>query len=159
MVEQSQIQAAKRHLFNTAATTFTILAAIALLPKPKGQALVDNLHIIGDSVTAIMGAVSNIWLLLGPVVLGICYRGAFTAGSFLSQVKQIITKAASNTVQGGEAKAALVQAVDGMVVNNSDAKSTDIKVAIVNAAAKISDKVVAPDLASNPNTASNVVSS
>ena len=89
MAEQSQVQAAMRHVYTAAGTTITIMGALALLPPEKVQPAIDALHRMGDDVKDFMGAASILWGIIGPVIMFMAGKGATFAAAFPNQVKAI----------------------------------------------------------------------
>lgn len=91
---QNQVNAVMRHAYTAGGTLFTILATLALIPQEKVAALMTSLHQIGDAVNQITGALSAMWIILGPLAIGLAAKGAAFAASFRSQLKSVTSQAA-----------------------------------------------------------------
>lgn len=156
--DKAQTDAVMRHVYTVGGTTFTIFAALALIPQDQVQPALDALHQVGDGLTTVFGGLSKLWIILGPVAIGLAAKGAGVAATFSHQVRAMIAKAGSDSPQADQAKVALVEAVSNMATGSRSAQAAQAKEALVNAAAALPEveKVVAPTLAANPATAQNV---
>lgn len=86
---QNQVSAAIRHLVTAGGTAFTILGAFALLPADKVQPAIEGLRAVGDDVNKLMADLGSLWLILGPVAIGLAVKGATFAASLKGQLRSI----------------------------------------------------------------------
>ena len=86
---QNQVSAATRHLVTAGGTAFTILGAFALLPADKVQPAIDGLRMVGDDINKLMADLGSLWLILGPVAIGLAIKGATFAASLKGQLRSI----------------------------------------------------------------------
>jgi hypothetical protein len=84
-----QVDAAMRHVYTSGASVFTVLSVFALLPSDQVQPAIDALHRLGDDIKALMGDLSALWIILGPVVIGFVAKAAAFSASLRSQLKAV----------------------------------------------------------------------
>ncbi len=84
-----QVDATMRHVYTSGATVFTVLAALAIMPADQVQPAIDALHKVGDDVKALMGDLSALWIILGPIVIGFVAKAAAFSASLRSQLKAV----------------------------------------------------------------------
>lgn len=137
----NKVNSGVRYSGTVLATTFTIMAALSLISPDQLVALKTNLETLKTSVVTGYGALVNMWIILGPVAIGVAAKLGWNSSGVQAMAGKLLTIAA----------------------NKADPeKATEAKVAIVNAAASKeigSQGVVNPELAANPATSSNVVAS
>lgn len=135
----NKLNAALRYGGASAGTLFTIFGTLQFVSPEQAQDLITQVHVLNDSVLTMYGALTKMMVILGP--MGVMVAGYFGVKS--SSVKEL----AGKLLRIAANKAAPEQALEA-------------KVAIVNAAASPdigSQGVVNKELASNPQTAGNVV--
>lgn len=114
MADSKQINAVMRHVMTAGATVFTLMGAVALIPADQVKEATDALQRIGNGLQEVIGGVSTLWVIIGPVVVGIAMRGAGIAASFRSHLKSV-TDAAEQEPDKKAALAAATANVSGVV--------------------------------------------
>lgn len=135
----NKLNAALRYGGASAGTMIGVFGAMQFVTPEQAQELVVQVHVLNESVLTMYGALSKMMVILGP--MGVVVAGYFGIKS--SSVKEL----AGKLLRIAANKASPEQALEA-------------KVAIVNAAASPqigSQGVVNKELASNPQTAGNVV--
>jgi hypothetical protein len=140
---QNKLNAGLRYTGTSAFTLFTILGVLSLITPEQLAELKTQIDVLGQSILTGYGALTKMWIILGPVGAGLMLKLGIQ----------------SSTVQ------ALAQKLLGIAKNDQDPKATDAKVAIVSVAAD--PTVVGPrggvvasaEIAANPATPANVVAS
>lgn len=88
-LDPGQLDAGLRHLGTAAATGGTIVAALGLLSADEAHAVVDKLQDVGTHVKAIMGDLSAIWVIVGPVAAVWMGKMAASSASLRNQLKSV----------------------------------------------------------------------
>lgn len=86
---QNQTSALVRHAVTAGGTAFTILGAFALLPADQVEPAITALRVIGDDVNKLTGDLGALWLIIGPVAIGLASKGAAFAASLKGQLTSI----------------------------------------------------------------------
>lgn len=137
----NKLSSALRYGSASAGMAFTLLAVLSLLSPDQVVTLKANVETLKTSIITGYGALVNMWIILGPVAIGVAAKLGWNSSSVKALAGKLLT----------------------IATNKSDPKSaTEAKVVLVNAAASKdigSQGVVNPDLASNPATSGNVVAS
>jgi hypothetical protein len=136
----NKLNAGLRYGATVGGTAFALMGVVSLLSPDQVAELKTQLEIFNQSVFSAYGALTKMWVILGPVAIAFCVKLGIS----------------SSTVKGLAGKLLRIAA------NAADPKATEAKVAIVNAAASPtigSQGVVNPELAKLPETSANVVSS
>lgn len=134
----NKISSLKRYGVTAGATALTVLSALQLLSPEHLADLKTQADIFNHSIYSAYGALTHMWLIVGPVMVGIAVKMGWNSSS----VK------------------ALGDKLFGIAANAKDPASTEAKVVIVTAAASPaigSQGVVNPEMAANPATPGNVV--
>lgn len=84
-----QVDATLRHVYTSVATIFTMLSVLAIVPADQVQPAINALHRVGDDVKALMGDLSALWIILGPIVIGFVAKAAAFSASLRSQLKAV----------------------------------------------------------------------
>lgn len=137
MPASTQVNAAMRYLGSNAATAFAVLALMGMLTPEQVTALNAAMNDFTTGIGMVVSSASKMWMILGPL-----------AAFWLAKVG-----IQSASVQG------LVGRLLQIAQKEATPEATQAKVAIVNAAAALPEveKVVAPELATIPATAPEVV--
>jgi len=134
----NKLNSAMRYGGTAASAVFAVMGALSILTPDQVTTLKADIETLKTSILTGYGALVDMWVILGPVgVLVLAKIGWNSSG-----VKAMAGK------------------LFAIATTPSDPKSTEAKVAIVNAAASPaigSLGVVNKDLAANPETSANVV--
>lgn len=95
-ITDTQLNAALRHVYTVGGTVFTLLATFALIPQEQVQPALNALHQIGDGLKQVFGGVSALWVIIGPVIIGLAGKGAVSAATFKNQLKSVTNGAAAD---------------------------------------------------------------
>ncbi len=128
-----------RYAGNAAATLFTVLGALSVIPQDKVADLVSALHQFNDSIVTAYGALLKMWVILGPVAIVLLAKMGISSSTVAAMLERIKIIAAADTPEAKAAKVALVSA------------AADPKLGTV--------AVINPALAPVPSTPANVVAS
>lgn len=134
----NKLNSALRYGGTAAGTAFTLMAVVSLLSPDQVVQLKANVETLKTSIITGYGALVNMWIILGPVAIGVAAKLGWNSSGVQAMVRKSLSIAA----------------------NTDDPKSMQAKVELVNAAASKSigsEGVVNPTLAADPNTATNVV--
>jgi hypothetical protein len=137
----NKLASALRYGSTAAGTGFTLLAVVSLLSPDQVVALKANVETLKTSILTGYGALLNMWVILGPLAIGVAAKLGWNSSSVQALSKKLL-------------------AIAGNAADPTAAK--EAKVAIVNAAASPavgSAGVVNKALAADPATAPNVVAS
>lgn len=137
----NKLGSALRYGSATAGTAFTMMAVLSLLSPDQVVSLKANVETLKTSIITGYGALVNMWIILGPVAIGIAAKLGWNSSSVQALAGKLLTIATNKTDPKG---------------------ATEAKVVLVNAAASKaigSQGVVNPELAANPATPGNVVAS
>lgn len=136
----NKLNAGLRYSGAAVGTIVTMFGGMQFITPEQAAELITQVHVMNESILTIYGALTKMAVILGP--MGVVIAGYFGVKS--SSVKELAGK--------------LLR----IAANKTAPESIEAKVAIVNAAASPvvgSQGVVNPSLASNPQTADNVVAS
>lgn len=136
----NKLSSALRYGGTGAGMLFTLMAVFSLLSPEQVADLKAQVEILNGSIVTGYGALLKMWIILGPIAIGIAAKLGWNSSGVQAMAGKLLTIAA----------------------NKADPKAIDAKVAIVNAAASkdIGSKgVVNAELAANPATPGNVVAS
>lgn len=136
----NKLNSALRYGGTAAGTAFTFMAVISLLTPDQVVQLKANVETLKTSILTGYGALVNMWVILGPVAIGVAAKLGWNSSGVQAMAKKLLSIAS----------------------NDQDPKSMQAKVEIVNAAASPeigTTAVVNTTLAADPNTVSNVVAS
>ena len=136
----NKLNSALRYGGTAAGTVFTLMAVVSLLSPDQVVALKANVETLKTSIVSGYGALVNMWIILGPVAIGVAAKIGWNSSSVQAMAGKLLKIAATA----------------------SDPASKQAKVEIVNAAASPavgSTGVVNKALASDPATLPNVVAS
>jgi hypothetical protein len=152
-----------RYLGTSAATAFTIMGALSIVTPDQAQQLVAALHQLNDSIVSGYGALTKMWVILGPVAGVWLTRVGISSGTVQGLIANLLQKAqASPSPEAAAAQKAIVQATSTIAQNkslpaNQDATNTLIAATIAlpqvqtivtdakTAAASLSPSVVSSD--------------
>jgi hypothetical protein len=86
---QNQLNAVVRHGGTALGTAITVLGALAYLPPDQAQKALDSLQAAGKDIHNLVGHLSDLWIILGPVL--VVFMGKLAAGSasLKSQLRSI----------------------------------------------------------------------
>lgn len=84
-----QVDAGMRHVYTAAGSIFTLLAAVAIIPQDQVQPALNALHQIGDGAKQIMGGFSALWVIIGPVIMGLAAKRAMGSATPAAQLKAV----------------------------------------------------------------------
>jgi len=136
-ITQTQVNTTLRYVGSNLVTLVTVLGTLSIVPKDQVQILIDNLHTLNDSLVTAYGALTKIWVIVGPIALIWLAKIGVSSSSVQGLVKSLMTQATSNTASAIEAKVAIVNAAANPAIGTK---------AIVN-----------PELGEMAATADNVV--
>jgi hypothetical protein len=134
----NKLNSALRYGGTGAGMLFTMMAVFSLLSPDQVVALKANVETLKTSIVTGYGALVNMWIILGPVAIGVAAKLGWNSSSAQAMARKLLSIAS----------------------NDQDPKSMQAKVELVNAAASKSigsEGVINPALAADPNTVSNVV--
>lgn len=135
----NKLNSALRYGGTASATIFTVMAVFSLLSPEQVADLKAQVEILNSSIATGYGALLKMWIILGPVAIGVAAKLGWNSSSVKAMAGKLLT----------------------IATNKSDpAGATEAKVVLVNAAASKaigSQGVVNPELAANPATPGNVV--
>jgi hypothetical protein len=86
---QNQTAALVRHGVTGIGTAITILGGLAFLPADQVQAAIVHLQDIGTDINKLMADFGALWIILGPVLIGLAMKGAAFAASLKGQLRSI----------------------------------------------------------------------
>lgn len=136
---QNKLSALKRYGVTAAGGALTIAGVLQLLTPEQIVELKAQADILNQSIMTGYGALTKMWIIIGPVMIGMAARLGWQSSSIKALAGKLL----------------------GIATNDADAKGATVaKVALVNAAASPdigSQGVVNQQLAANPATAGNVV--
>lgn len=135
---QNKLNAALRYGGTTAGTLFTVMGVMSLLSPDQITQLGVAVHDLNASILTAYGALTKMWVILGPVGVVILGRAGFKSSSVQAMAAKLFK----------------------IATNDNDPAQKEAKVALVNAAASPdigSQGVVNKDLAADPATSGNVV--
>lgn len=135
----NKLNSALRYGGATAGTAFAFLALISILSPEQVAELKAQVEILNNSIITGYGALIKMWIILGPIAIGVAAKLGWNSSSVQAMAGKLLT----------------------IATNVNDPKgATEAKVVLVNAAASKdigSQGVVNPEMAANPATAANVV--
>lgn len=147
-MESNQVNTALRYAGSSLATAFTVMGALAIIPDESAKELIHQLHVLGDSLSTAYGALTKMWVILGPIALVWLGRMGVQSSSVKGLIGRLTTIAqGSNPATASQAQAGLVTA-STQVLQTSPAATTEVKVAILDAAANLPEtqgKIVVSD--------------
>lgn len=134
----NKLSSLTRYAGTAGATTLTILGALSFLDAQQIAEIKAQVDILNQSVVTAYGALTKMWLILGPVAIGVAAKLGWN----------------SSGVQ------ALAAKLLGIAKNDADPKAQEAKEALVTAAASReigTQAIINPTLAPSPATPPNVV--
>jgi hypothetical protein len=93
---QNQVAALTRHGVTAAGTAITILGGLAFLPADQVTAAIQHLQDIGTDLNKLMADFGALWVILGPVLIGLAMKGAAFAASLKGQLRSIARNPAAD---------------------------------------------------------------
>lgn len=136
-MESNQVNTALRYLGSAGATAFTIMGALAIIPADSSKELITQLHILGDSLGTAYGALTKMWVILGPVAFIWLTKMGVNSSSVKGLLGKLTTIAqSSNPVTASQAQAGIVNA-NAQVLKTAPGANTEVKAAILDAAASL----------------------
>ncbi len=133
---QNQLNAALRYGGTTAATLFTILGGLQFVTPEQVAQLTAAVHDFNQSILSAYGALTKMWVILGPVAIFWLTKAGVQSSSVKSiagKLLQIATGAASPS--SIEAQKAAIQVTSAVAQDKSIPKSTEAKAALLDAVA------------------------
>jgi hypothetical protein len=93
---QNQVAALVRHGVTAGGTLFTVLGALAFLPADQVQPAIQHIQDIGTDINKLMSDFGALWVILGPVAIGLAMKGAAFAASLKGQLRSIARNPAAD---------------------------------------------------------------
>lgn len=134
-----KLKSAGAEVVKSTASGLAFVVALGGLPKDKADAILLNLQSAADALYQLVGAVSNLWILIVPLVVTVVARMGWTGADAKVLVGRALAQATKPTPDAEDAKVALVSAAASPEIGSRG---------VVNAR-----------LAANPATPANVVAS
>lgn len=135
---QNEINAGLRYIGTSAATAFTVLAVLGQINPDQVKSLTDSMNDFTTGIGMAVGALSKMWIVLGPVAAIWLGKIGMSAASTKGLISGLL-KAASepNATKSVEVKSAILDAAASLPEVASDIRVTDPALA----ANTISEKV------------------
>lgn len=132
----NKVNTAARYVGSNLSGALMLMAVLAGLPSEKAQTVLVNLHAIYASLQDVVGAFSNIWYIVFPIVSGLLLKVGVNSSGFGVMMDKILTAAKAGNL---DAQRSIVSAAASKEIGTE---------AIIN-----------PVLAPDPATPSTVVAS
>lgn len=133
MPDQDAINSLMRQGYTVGGTAFTIAAMIAIIPQESVQPAIAALHQVGDGLQTAFGGFRSLFLIFGPVAIGLSAKAAAFAVSLKSQVKRVheaapheLMNAVADQTPGTLAKA--TASLPGVQVTVSSAAAPSLRI-------------------------------
>jgi hypothetical protein len=131
---KNQVNAGLRYAGASAGTLFTVLGALQFVTPEQVAELTTQIHILNDSLFTAYGALLKMWVILGPVMVGVLgYFGVKSSSvkAIGEKLRAIATGAASPASR--EAQKVAIQVTGAIAQDKSIPASTEAKVALLDA--------------------------
>lgn len=133
---QNKLNAALRYGGASAATVFTLFGALQFVTPEQVAELTTQVHVFNESILSAYGALTKMWVILGPVALFWLGKVGFQSSSVKAMAAKLLTIAANAAdPKATEAQKAIVDATNVIALNPQIQTSTEAKVALLDAVA------------------------
>lgn len=100
---KNQINIGLRYLGTAGGTLFTVMGALALITPDQAQQLATALHELNQSILTGYGALVKMWVILGPVGIGIFTTLGIKSGGFKALGAKLLKMATADVPQAAPA--------------------------------------------------------
>lgn len=133
---QNKLNAGLRYAGTSAATLFTIFGALQFVTPEQVAQLTAAVHEFNQSIVSAYGALTKMWVIIGPVALVWLGKVGFQSSSVKAMAAKLLTIAANNNdPKATEAQTAIVEATRSIARDPQIQASTEAKVALLDAVA------------------------
>ena len=133
---KNQLNAALRYAGTGAATLFTVLGAIAIIPPEKVPELITALHQFNESILSAYGALTKMWIIIGPIA-GIWLAKVGVQSSSVKSIGEKLMSIAKGAASPAavEAQKVAIDVTTAVAQDNTIPTHFEAKVALLDAVA------------------------
>lgn len=139
---QNKLNAGLRYAGTSAATLFAIFGAMQFVTPEQVAQLTAAVHEFNQSILSAYGALTKMWVILGPVLIFWLGKAGVQSSSIKSLAGKLLSIAGNSLdPKASEAQAAIINGTNLIALNPDIETSKEAKVALLDATASLPEVV------------------